>query len=175
MLEIELKVRVPDLAPIREALRSGNARFLGKAEERDAYYNAPHRNFRKTDEARRGRLSEGRAVLTYKGPKIKSLRLKAREELNTGIESGPVAEEILEKLGFVRTAAVNKVRESYALGKATVSLDEVEGLGTFVEIEVISTGDREAALNEIGQLKKELGITGEAILDSYLELLSSKP
>ncbi len=175
MLEIELKARVPVLAPVRDALREKNARFLGRHHEHDIYYNAPHRNFAETDEALRVRFSDGNAVVTYKGSKIRGLDLKAREELNTAVESGEVAGQILERLGFVQTAAVSKWRETYELDAATVSLDEVEGLGTFVEIEVMAEEPPQAALATIGRLQKELGITGPVILDSYLELLLSKP
>ena len=174
MLEIELKVRVPGLDPVREKLRKMNALFRGRAQEHDVYYNAPHRDFSKTDEALRVRYVNNSAVVTYKGKKIENYGLKAREEFNTAVENGEVFEQILARLGFTRTANVSKWRETYTLGSATVSLDDVESLGTFVEIEVISNGGKENALFEIERLKKELGITGEAILDSYLELLLSR-
>ena len=171
MLEIELKVHVPDLEPVRAALALKNARFRGKSQERDTYYNAPHRNFAKTDEALRVRYSDGKAVVTYKGAKIKNLGLKAREELNTAVESGETFEQILARLGFLKTARVCKQRETYELPSATVALDDVEGLGTFVEIEVLANDGGDAAAETIGRLKNDLGIAGEAILDSYLELI----
>jgi adenylate cyclase class 2 len=175
MLEIELKARVPALGPLRDALMAKGARPEGREHEHDIYYNAPHRNFSETDEALRIRYIRGRAVVTYKGAKIKDLGLKAREELNMAVESGEVAEQILEKLGFVKTAEVDKWRETYKLDNAIVSLDEVAGLGTFAEIEIIVQDDeREAALTAIDAIKKDLDISGEPILASYLELLLSK-
>jgi adenylate cyclase class 2 len=68
---------------------------------------------------------------------------------------------------------VNKWREHYRYGNASIALDEVEHLGTFVEIEVIADTKTKAATERIETIKKELGITGEAILASYLELLQS--
>lgn len=174
MLEIELKTQVENLAEIRTALLKRNAKFLHRNHEHDIYYNAPHRNFAKTDEALRVRYTGGNAVVTYKGAKLQNLGLKAREELNTAVESGDVVEQILTRLGFTKTAAVDKWRETYSIADATVALDEVEGLGTFVEIEVMAESDRTPALTTINYLKKELGITGEAILSSYLELVLSK-
>jgi adenylate cyclase class 2 len=174
MLEIELKVKVLSLAPVRENLREANALFVSRSYERDTYYNAPHRDFTQTDEALRVRYVNNAAVVTYKGAKLKNLGLKAREELNTAVESGEIFEQILSRLGFIRTAGVGKWRETYTLGPATISLDDVEGLGTFIEIEVIADGARDTILSEIDRVKKELGITGEAILDSYLELLLSR-
>jgi adenylate cyclase class 2 len=175
MLEIELKARVDALGPVRNRLQQLNAEFFGRVHEHDIYYNAPHRNFARTDEALRVRYAGGKAVVTYKGAKVKNLGLKAREELNTGIESGEVFHEILARLGFVKTAEVNKWRENYRYGNASIALDEVEHLGTFVEIEVIADTETQAASERIETIKKELGISGEAILASYLELLQSGP
>ena len=173
MLEIELKVRVDALGPVRERLQQFNAESSGRVHEHDIYYNAPHRNFAKTDEALRVRYTGGKAVVTYKGAKLKNLGLKAREELNTAVESGEVFSGILARLGFIKTAEVNNWREHYRYGNASIALDEVEHLGTFVEIEVLADTETQAATERIETIKKELGITGEAILASYLELLQS--
>ena len=174
MLEIELKVRVPSLDPVRRRLVGHNARFFGRIHEHDVYYNAPHRDFGMTDEAVRVRYTNDHAVITYKGAKIKASALKAREELNTAVEYGEVFEAILDRLGFTRTAEVNKWRENYQLGDTAISLDSVEELGTFVEIEVMAEGDDKVASAQIETISKEIGIQGEPILASYLELLLSK-
>ena len=174
MLEFELKARISSLDPVRSQLTRHNAQFLGRVHEHDVYYNAPHRNFSVTDEAVRIRYTSGHAVITYKGAKIPSSGLKAREEFNTAVESGEVFEEILDRLGFTRTAEVNKWREMYRLGTAAISLDSVEGLGTFVEIEVLAERNDKAAAAQIRRISKEIGIKGEPILASYLELLLSK-
>ena len=69
MLEIEIKVRVPDLVPVRERILLGHAGTPVKVHERDIYYNAPHRDFGITDEALRLRYAGGSCTLTYKGKK----------------------------------------------------------------------------------------------------------
>jgi len=174
MLEIELKVQVDALGPVREQLNTRNAQFSGRIHEHDIYYNAPHRDFGTTDEALRVRYTNDHAVITYKGAKRAKYGLKAREELNTAVESGEVFEQILVRLGFVKTAEVNKWRENYRLEDATISLDSVDELGTFVEIEVMTDLNGPDATNQINTLAKEMGIVGEPILTSYLELLLSK-
>lgn len=174
MLEIELKVQVDALGPVREQLNTRNAQFSGRIHEHDIYYNAPHRDFGTTDEALRVRYTNDHAVITYKGAKRAKYGLKAREELNTAVESGEVFEQILVRLGFVKTAEVNKWRENYRLGTAAISLDSVDELGTFVEIEVMTDLNGPDATNQINTLAKEMGIVGEPILTSYLELLLSK-
>ena len=171
MLEIECKLRVPALEPVRERLLISHGTPLGTLQEKDAYFNAPHRDFATTDEALRIRTVDGRCVLTYKGPKKKDYHFKAREEINVDIGSGEGFEDLLQRLGFFKVAEVRKTRENYRFRDATVSLDNVEGLGTFVEIEApnrIEIVDPEKLIEDIA---RELGIQGTPILTSYLELL----
>ena len=174
MLEFELKVRTSSLDPVRQQLIGHNARFCGRIHEHDIYYNAPHRDFGITDEAIRVRYTNDHALVTYKGAKIKTSGLKAREELNIVVDSGTVFEQMLDRLGFTRTAEVNKWRENYRLFDAAITLDEVEGLGTFVEIEVLAEDESSDAAARIQEIAKEIGVDGEPILDSYLEMLLSK-
>ena len=173
MLEIELKVRVASLDPVRRKLLQLNAESCGRVLERDIYYNAPDRDFSKTDEALRVRFTGGKTVVTYKGAKLKDLNLKAREELNMVIESGETFCQILARLGFAQSAEVNKWRENYRFSNASIALDEVEHLGTFVEIEVLADTDASGAASTIDRIAQELGVVGKPILASYLELLLS--
>jgi adenylate cyclase, class 2 len=174
MLEVELKVKIPSLDPVREHLERKHARSGGNVHEHDIYYNAPHRDFGQTDEAVRIRYTDDHAVVTYKGPKIKKFGLKAREELNFAVESGETFETMLDRLGFTRTLEVNKWRETYKLGTASVSLDTVDGLGTFAEIEVIARDETDNPTAQIEKIAKEIGVTGVPILESYLEMLLDK-
>jgi len=174
MLEIELKVSVPSLDPVRDHLVLCHARSLGRVHEHDRYYNAPHRDFGVTDEAVRVRYTDDHAVVTYKGPKLQKFGLKAREELNFAVESGEAFETMLARLGFTLTTNVNKWRETYSFDGATISLDTVEELGTFVEIEVITENETDNPTDRITRLAQEIGVTGEPILASYLELLLTR-
>jgi adenylate cyclase class 2 len=159
---------------VRKELIGHNAQFCGRVHEHDIYYNAPHRDFGVTDEAIRVRYTNGHAVVTYKGAKIKTSALKAREELNLVVDSGAVFEQMLDRLGFTRTAEVNKWRENYRLSGAAITLDEVEGLGTFAEIEIMAEDENSGTAIRIEEIAKEIGVCGEPILASYLEMLLSK-
>jgi adenylate cyclase class 2 len=174
MFEIELKVRISSPDSLRQQLLRLNAQSCGRTHEHDIYYNAPHRDFAVTDEAVRVRYTDDRAIVTYKGAKIKASGLKAREELTTAVESGEVFEQMLDRLGFTKTAEVNKWRENYRFRNAAISLDSVDELGTFAEIEIMAEDDGSDASAQIDKISKEIGIHGEPILTSYLELLLSK-
>jgi len=171
MLEIELKVRVQDLAPIRERLRELHADLTGTTCEHDVYFNAPHRDFARTDEALRVRYSDNNVIVTYKGAKIPGFEFKAREEINVTIENGAGFESILERLGFKKTAVVDKTREYYHYGEASITLDDVKGLGFFVEIELTGNEAGSSVTGKINSIAEKIGVEGEQILSSYLELL----
>ena len=173
MLEIEAKVKVSSIEQIKEILKSKNAKFLGSNIQKDSYYNSPLRDFAKTDEALRIRDNGGRYELTYKGAKVKGTGAKAREEFNIDINSAKDLEEILLRLGFFKSSMVFKKREEYTYKDTTIALDIVEGLGEFIEIEVV-TDDKDRALTLIDLVKAEIGISGENIRESYLEMLINK-
>jgi adenylate cyclase, class 2 len=171
MIEFELKAKVDDLGPVREALQARGARLDGVRDEHDVYYNHPARDFAVTDEALRVRYAGESAVMTYKGAKLPGTRLKAREELNLAVEDGSVLEAVLDRLGFRRTAVVQKRRELWTYEGASVALDEVESLGTFAEVEIIGeAGDGEVE-ERVHAIARSIGITGEPITASYLELV----
>lgn len=174
MLEVEAKFAVRDPEGVRARLRQQGVRVERKRRERDVYYNAPDRDFGETDEALRVRYDDAGVTMTYKGPKIRVGSAKAREELNLDVSSGEILEAILSRAGFRRTAVVTKVREFYEVGGATVTLDDVEGLGTFAEIEILTDENKEDAADRIGAIAKELGVDGPPIYTSYLEMLLSK-
>lgn len=174
MLEIEAKIRVDDLAQVRSRLVELGARQVALLDERDVYFNAPHRDFAVTDEALRVRYMQTGCKVTYKGPKIATYAPKAREELNVSVDSGSTFEDILRHLGFAPVAEVNKRRELFSLPGVSVALDDVARVGTFVEIEASSSLKEEDAVLRIDQVARELRISGEYLKLSYLEMLLAR-
>jgi len=71
-------------------------------------------------------------------------------------------------------AVVRKIRHLYLVGRTRIHLDRVEGLGDFLELEVVlagedETGDGEA---EAHVLMKQLGISrADLVPDAYVDLL----
>jgi len=110
--------------------------------------------------------------LTYKGPLLER-ESKSREELETVVADGRTLRGILERLGFTGAAEVRKERERYRVGEFTVTLDAVEGLGTFLEVETEQEeADIEAARERGQALLADLGCDpDEQLRTSYLGLL----
>jgi adenylate cyclase class 2 len=176
MYEVEVKVRA-EHGPVRDRLRERGATFLGRVRQVDTYYDHPGRSFVETDEALRVRRevpAEGDPVtrLTYKGPLVESAS-KTREEVETRVGDADALDRILQELGFDPVPAVRKDRERFALAGYTVTLDSVDGAGSFVEVE------RESSDEEIEELRdgaRDLLRTldldpDEHVRTSYLELV----
>ncbi|NLL10486.1 MAG: class IV adenylate cyclase [Methanomicrobiales archaeon] len=174
MLEIEIKVRVSTIEEIKKRIITIGGEHSETVVEEDQYYNAPHRDFEITDEALRVRSAGGGTILTYKGPKNTLLGSKIREECNVRIDDAETFDTILKNLGFRPVAHVRKLREYYAYQDFSIALDKVDQLGEFVEIELVTENDVEMAAKRVDELAEKLGVIGERISISYLELLLSK-
>ena len=175
MYEVELKVEA-DHETVRPRLDSLGAEPLNRVRQVDSYFDAPHREFAETDEALRVRSEESdqrkTTELTYKGPLVEE-ESKTREELTTGLTDSEATKEILEALGFEHAATVRKRRERFDHDEFTITLDAVDGLGEFVEIEteVETEDDVEPARERAVEILRTLNLDpDEQIRTSYLEL-----
>ena len=179
MLEAELKASLEGLPTgepeaAMEALGFIPARVL---RQRDDYYNAPDRDFRVTDEALRLRWYEengvSRVILTYKGPKL-GQAASSRTEHETQVLGREQTEKLLLALGYTPAYQVEKLRREFTLGDVTLCLDQVKGLGRYLELELLipDGGDRKGAENRLLSLLDRLGVSRTALTrSSYLELL----
>lgn len=177
-LEVEMKFPVDSLDGLRRALRSVGARTGKTLREEDIYLSHPNRDFARTDEALRVRRVGQRAELTYKGPKLDATTKTRREiELPLADAKNGAANAIsmLEALGFLPVAIVRKKRREYAITRSRraykILVDEVDGLGTFVEIETIADArDLDGARDGVLKLASDMGLESSE-RRSYLELL----
>jgi adenylate cyclase class 2 len=166
-LEIEIKAYCDNREKIAERLREIGARHVRTVTERDLYLKHPARDFKKTDEALRIRRADGEVILTYKGPKVGSAT-KTRPELEVRAGEFDSLLGIFKHLGFGEAGIVVKERDLFLFRDVTVCLDEVEGLGSFVELEKKGT-EREQAERELFSLAAGLGLD-RFERRSYLEL-----
>ena len=173
MIEVELKGYADD--EVFERVRE-NFKFLRREYHEDTYFAHPCRNFKQTDEALRIRVrrfnGHFEAFLTYKGPKLDQ-RSKTRLELEVPITDPDEYERILNALGFKEVLTVSKVREKYYYDrKIIIALDEVEGLGKFIEVETLveDEADVEEAVEKIRGIMESLGVR-RFERRSYLELV----
>lgn len=171
MLEIEIKAVLAAPGPMKELLRRAGAVARPVLQERDLYYQHPSRDFGQTNEALRLRMTNDQCRVTYKGPRMAGTA-KIRFEAETVIGDYETMKSILERLGFRPVGIVEKKRAVFYLEGATVCLDDVVGLGTFIELEKMGE-DKELIEQEIIALAGKLGIRAFEPR-TYLAMILSK-
>lgn len=176
-MEVEAKFRVPSPDPLRERLKTCSASVPHLERHRDTYLSHPCRDFRITDEALRIREIDGQPWITYKGPRLEGpIKIRPERELQLLPKDIEGWQAILDALGFSVVASVLKRRESYRLdtpnGTVTVTIDDVEHLGTYAEVErVVDNQDQvELAKQDIEWAADHLGLIDRE-RRSYLSML----
>lgn len=168
---IELKAKCPDLARARAAALRLGARDAGMIEQADTYFHctAGRLKLRETT----GRLSE---LIAYARPDQAEVRTSAYH-LALVEEPGPLKQSLASALGV--RVVVMKRRHLLLWHNVRIHLDEVAGLGTFVEFEAVLTPtetenegeDEPASQARLATLSDALGILpGDRISTSYGDL-----
>jgi predicted adenylyl cyclase CyaB len=164
---LEIKARCADLGAVRERARDLAASRFGVDRQIDTYF-----------ATRRGRLKLRESSLSG-GQLIPYLRPDQRGPKNASYGVIPVEEPeglkalLTEILGVHRV--VRKVREIWLHENVRIHLDQVEGLGSFVELEAVYDGAPDslpAQQTKVRFLMERLGIGEEDLVDvSYEGLL----
>jgi len=164
---VELKARYEDLGKAR-ALLAGSER-VGVFRQTDTYFSLGERRLKL-------REVEGRPtgqLVYYERPDRPDV--KQSEVFLYEVPDPAVLKEILSRAMGVRVV-VRKRREIYRHEGVQVHLDEVEGLGRFLEFE-LAVGDAPEAAEEgkakLAALRARLGIPDEDLVaSSYSDLLA---
>lgn len=166
---VEIKARCADADNVRRALREGKADFRGKDRQIDTYFRVP---------LGRLKLREGNIenyLIAYEREETAGLK-ESRVSLYPVRDPSPLKEVLMASLGML--AIVEKLREIYFIGNVKFHVDQVAGLGEFVEIEAL---DREGvfgkpALSRQCRFYMELlGIRDTDLVPaSYADLLQRK-
>lgn len=177
--EVEVKLST-ELDPVRPRLRAAGFERVAEVRQVDRYFDAPHRDLAVTDEAVRVRTVEPldsdspSSHLSYKGPRVGSDGPgKSRLERAVGVADASTMVDVLVALDFTPVGTVRKRRERFERGSTVVALDDVEGAGTFVEIERVVSPERvDATETDLRSVIPELALTeAPAEERTYLELV----
>lgn len=164
MKNLEYKARVGELNLLESIFMGSGAAFEGILKQRDTYF-----------EVKAGRLklreAEGRQaeLIFYDRDEASSAGMESRYEIFS-VPDPSLKDVLTEALG-VKTV-VEKERRLLKMKNARIHLDEVKGLGSFLEFEVISAGDdrADAALLETLKLYAKPFVVLE-IKESYSDLI----
>jgi adenylate cyclase class 2 len=164
-LEVEVKFRV-DFNELRDRISSLGATFVREEIQEDLYFSVPLPSLLRV----RRIVNLGKAFLTYKHIQDPG-RNEEFDELEVEVSDFDTTVGILKRLGFKEDVWVRKRRLVYRLDDVTFELNDVEGLGGFLDIEVMSD-DVEYAKRKIWEVAERLGLSEEDVEPRlYQELL----
>jgi adenylate cyclase class 2 len=167
-MEVEVKFKV-NLDSVKERIEKLGASFVREEIQEDLYFSLSHPQLLRVRQIKNLR----KAFLTYKLIKDPG-RNEEFDELEVGVSDFDTTVEILKRLGFKEDVWVRKRRLVYKLDDVTFELSDVEGLGAFLDIEVISD-DVEEAKRKIWEIAKKLGLREEDVEPRlYRELMREK-
>lgn len=168
-LNIEIKAKSSDPRMIREWLLHQNAKFIGTDLQTDTYFNVIEGRLK----LREGNIENN--LIYYKrsnqtGPKKSAFQL-------VKVENPAGLKEVLTKSCGIKMI-VKKKREIYYIENVKFHIDELEGLGSFIEIEagdILTEKTEPELLEQCNYYLKVLGINeGDLIADSYSDMMTKK-
>ncbi|OGB75292.1 hypothetical protein A2810_00375 [candidate division Kazan bacterium RIFCSPHIGHO2_01_FULL_49_10] len=177
MIEIEIKFRVDNnrradiverigrLCPNGNSIRQMDKVYLIKSDS--------FKDFKSGDPVVRIRVVDDKSTLTYKRAIDGHGNTIEHEIAFTPIAEG---ENILCEMGYKMVTEVAKTRSVWKSGDVTISLDDVDGLGAFLELEILGDSEQiKPARERILTLAHELGLSESDIeLKKYDQLVSAK-
>ena len=163
MKEIEVKARLKNEANVLEKLKALGCVLSEPIRQVDTVYSKIVGNveeYLKNDHFLRIReKSDGTFIFTVKKPLSKAVLTKAEHE--TEIMNAKELEQALLLMGYQKANRVVKLRRSGTCGEFEICIDEVEKLGSFIEVEKMSDGDVDAVRKELNEFLTSLGVSPE--------------
>lgn len=161
-MEVEIKARVKSLPPIRRRLRQLGAQRIKSVRQIDYYFSLYRRPYTKTKGSVvrvRHWESEDRTTLEYDT----GFNQYAAEEIEIDVSSLASVLQLLKKFKATQEVRVDKRREYYKKGQYEIVLDQVKGLGTFIEVE-IDASNTTANHQRVVKFMSTLGISPDQLV-----------
>lgn len=163
---LEIKAPVADAAAFRETAARLATETVGVDDQVDTYFCVPSGRLK----LRESSLS-GAQLIPYQRPDEDGPRRADYQVIPVPDPAGLKA-LLGEMLGVHRIVA--KRREIWLFENVRIHLDEVEALGTFMELEAVFDGSPASVPDEerkVAWLMKELGVDAEALIATSYEAL----
>jgi predicted adenylyl cyclase CyaB len=166
MVEIEVKLRISSIRPLKERLLALGVKLdKERSLEENTLYDFSCGSLTRKRQALRLRTVGKKTFLTFKGPPLKSRKFKIREEFETEVKNAKQQKKILNSLGLIPAFSYKKHRTVFRKKNLKICLDETS-VGHFIELE----GKRK----EIVQFAKSLGFSKkEFIQQDYIQLIKA--
>lgn len=173
-IETEVKAKVKDLAGLQRRLKKIGAKFIGQVHQIDTYYLISTK-YRFTPGHPRLRIREDKINKKNLWEYHEPIDRFCAKEYETQIADAAMAKFILEKLGYEKEAVIDKIRHKYRLGNLNIDVDQVKGLGNFIEVEIMN-GKKTESLKKIFSFYDKLGVDKKDLVPDmrYLDMIWAK-
>jgi len=143
MREVEILVQVLD--DKEKALKKlGKFEFKGEKKIIDTYFGMPNdMRYLEFKVSLRIRQVEGKCFIAFKKDNFENSKWLYSDEYETEVDNYESAREILANLGFNELVKLENVKHKYQIDNYEIVLEEVDGLGLFLEVERLNLDDKE--------------------------------
>lgn len=139
MREVELKSVVPDVKSSVATLMAAGATLIQQGRLEDRRYDTADGALTRRDEVLRIRnfrgLPNALTTLDWKGPTHVENGYKVREEISTVVEDAVALEQMLERLGYRCTMAIDRDITQLTVNGTTVRFERYPRMDDLVEVE----------------------------------------
>jgi homotetrameric cytidine deaminase len=174
MRNIELKARDPNPAQSLQRALALGAEDKGEIRQVDTYFARAHGRL-KLREQQSGGSPLWDELIEYS--RADSTEARASTYLRVPVADAPTLQDALDA-AYGTLVTVTKRRRLLFWEGVRIHLDEVEGLGSFLELEAVAEpgSDLSPEHDKVERLRAELGIEDEDLVaTSYSDLLMAKP
>ena len=200
MIEVECNLKIDSKDHIESMLKELGFKYVKTVYENDTYFDNEDGYVRNHDSALRIRVTKEPDInkttteVNFKGAKFDN-RTMTRPEYETVVSDPAILEKILNSIGYFGVEPkVNKARVLYELSSntydsrlisnssessysVTACLDTVDGLGDYLELEILVDDEceKDTALERIDSLLNKIGYSiDDSTTTSYLSALQNR-
>lgn len=176
MIEVEIRAKIESIDSIKESLNSINAQFVRSIKQEDRIFGHPKFLDENTKIIEGGLSARIRGINnTFKLEFKEIVRQGGGIEVSASLDDANEGIELLSKLGFEQAFVILKTRDLYKHNDFEIALDQVEQLGSFIEIEkmVNSKEEIDKAREECANLLKKISPEAEITDEKYGDMMQN--
>lgn len=170
MKEIEVKYQLEDRNKFLKKLEALGCEISEVNHQKDTIYVSDVNHIENTPGSIFLRVRKDNDKIELNAKKHEKV-MQARTEVEFGVSSYSDANKFLELIGFQKWVEVSKKRVHTFYKDCNICIDEVDTLGSFVELEYVvdDKEEEEKVLEKIEEIAKEIGIDTKRVVNQYYD------